>query len=216
MPSTTSTTLLTHAGSDGGRSCSTHLGDGKHLVPINWVKHDEIPGGSSNAITFSDPTSPARLIMTINACALCGSTPSGPTRALSTCQRPASSDPRRSTPIASPTCSLYQFGLSDEWTDRRSSYWDHAKSDDHHCHHSACYAAQSGDHDLEQSHRHVRWLPGGTVMWCDWGRDSRPCGGVQVGRVGIPPGAPSGSMDDLYRPRNCSPCQATRPGPDPI
>jgi len=77
VPSTTSTTLLTHAGRTAGGLVQHIWGNESILVPVGWVEHDEIPGGSSDTITFSDPTSPARLIVTINACALCGSTPSG-------------------------------------------------------------------------------------------------------------------------------------------
>ena len=77
VPSTTSTTLLTHAGSTAGGLLQHIWGNESISVPVGWVEHDEIPGGSSDTITFSDPTSPARLVVTINACALCGSTPSG-------------------------------------------------------------------------------------------------------------------------------------------
>jgi len=77
VPTTTSTTLLTHAGGTAGGLVQHIWGNESILVPVGWIERDEIPGGSSDIVTFSDPTSPARLVVTINACALCGSTPSG-------------------------------------------------------------------------------------------------------------------------------------------
>ena len=82
VPPTTSTTLLTHVGNTTPGPGSTHLvqhiwGTQSILVPVGWVENDNIPGGSSDTVTFNDPTTPANLVLTINACALCGSTPSG-------------------------------------------------------------------------------------------------------------------------------------------
>jgi len=74
---TTSTSLLTHVGGTSGALARHIWGNGSILVPAGWVEHDEIPGGSSDIVTFDDPASPANLVVTINSCVLCGTTPSG-------------------------------------------------------------------------------------------------------------------------------------------
>lgn len=76
-PSSTSSTLLTHIGRTEGDLVQHNWGAQSILVPVGWIEHDEVRGGSSDIVTFNDPTSQSKLVITINACALCGSMPSG-------------------------------------------------------------------------------------------------------------------------------------------
>jgi hypothetical protein len=77
VSSTTSTTLLTHIGRTSGDLVQHIWGTQSILVPVGWVEHDDIPGGSSDSVTFQDPNTPAMLVVTMDRCALCGSTSSG-------------------------------------------------------------------------------------------------------------------------------------------
>lgn len=76
--SVTTTTFFTHTGVVEGNFIEHVWGTQRILVPKAWVEHDEIPGGSSDVVTFFDPSSPAKLVITTNACALCGTSVSGP------------------------------------------------------------------------------------------------------------------------------------------
>lgn len=76
-PGSASSTLLTRSGRIEGGLVQHTWGTQSILVPVGWVEHDTIPGGSSDIVTFNDPTSPSDLVVTINACSLCGSTTSG-------------------------------------------------------------------------------------------------------------------------------------------
>lgn len=75
---TTTTTLLTRTGATQGSLVEHIWGTQSILVPNGWAEHDTIPGGSSDIVAFVDPHSPAQLVITINACALCGTSLSGP------------------------------------------------------------------------------------------------------------------------------------------
>ena len=74
---TTTTTLYTHRGVIEGSLVEHLWGNQSILVPQGWVERDTIPGGSSVIITFSDPSGPSELVVTVNGCAMCGTDSSG-------------------------------------------------------------------------------------------------------------------------------------------